>query len=109
MNVFIFCIFFFFRPRWFFLAYLLYFYDDIFFSNSIYELEDDQEIEDIMIQHSYVYADEFAFYQFQRFQRILYDSSDLETLYILNVAKSNTSGFFFKRLKEKNLLNKFNK
>jgi len=59
-----------------------------------------------MINHAYRGEEEFVGYQFQRFQRIIYDSKDLEALYILNVDKSKTYGFFFKRLKEKNLIKK---
>jgi hypothetical protein len=59
-----------------------------------------------MIQHAYQFADEFVDYQFERFQRIAYDSRDLDLLYFLNVANSKTSGFFFSRLKKKGLINK---
>lgn len=45
--------------------------------------------------------DEFVEYQFERFRRIHYDSKDLDFLYFLNVEKSKTSGFFFKKMIKK--------
>jgi hypothetical protein len=41
--------------------------------------------------------DEFVDYQFERFFRINYNYKDLDILYFLNIEKSKTSGFFFKR------------
>jgi len=48
-----------------------------------------------------MHNDEFVEYQFERFQRIHYDEKDLDLLYFLNVEKSKTSGFFFKRINKK--------
>jgi hypothetical protein len=61
-------------------------------------------MEEVAIKNSYNYGDAFIDYKFRPFYRITYNSKDMDLLFFSNLEKNKGTGFFFKRLKRKNII-----